>query len=257
MDDKKLLERTDVVIELEKSLLKTSWVEESKRILKYVPEENITKKDKLLFERCIEKKDFTDKQFEDLKKALAKYREPLQKIKPEDSEKAIDDTVRIIKTEQEFLDLMDDEKDKYLIVHLPTRKGVMEFEFEVLPLIDSRVVESLELQVDLFRDYSLEETAMYASAVNKLEEDRTSEEIAIINQMNKSLNDKISKQRIQAVDNFLAHQLKIRDSDTPIDGRLKFWSMFHFNAKFSIFIMVQKRLGLTEINNRELFPFGG
>ena len=74
--------------------------------------------------------------------------------------------------------------------------------------------------------------------------------------MNKLISDKLSNRKMEAVDNFLAHQLRIKDSTADVDVRLKFWKKFHFNAKFSVFLAVENRLGLNEISNKKLFPVG-
>ena len=181
----------------------------------------------------------------------------LNKLNPEETLNSIDDAVQLIQTEQDFLDLMDTETEKYLTIHLPSPKGnILELEFEVLPITDSRVIESLELQIDLFRDFTLEETATYASASQKTPENRTPEEEKILQKMNQLLSEKLGSQRIRSVDNFLANQLKLKDSDADLNKRLEFWLKFPFNAKFVVFVAVQERLGLTEVDNEKLFPFG-
>ena len=225
--EEKEVNRTQAVVELEKTLLKTTWVTEAELIKKYVPEEDLTKPQLKLIEKCINKEEFTDKQFQDLKIVLNKYRLLLQKLNPEESLKSIDDAVQLIQSEQAFLDLMDTEEEKYLTVHLPSPKGnMLEFEFEVLPITDSRVVESLELQIDLFRDFSLEETATYASASQKNINERTPTEQKILDKMNKMLSEKLGRQKLQSVDNFLANQLKLKDSESDLDMRKEFWKRF-------------------------------
>lgn len=251
------VKRTASVIELEKSLLTTVWVTEAETIKKFVPEEDLSKSQIKLLDKCINKEEFTEKQFADLKLLLNKYRALLNKLKPQDTLDSVDDAVELIKSEQDFLDLMDAEEEKYLIIHLPTPKGqLIELEFEILPITDSRVIESLELQIDLFRDFSLEETATYASASQKNPDERTPEEERILDKMNQLLGEKLGSQRIRSVDNFLANQLRLKDSDADLDKRLEFWLRFPFNAKFTVFVAVQKRLGLTEVDNEKLFPFG-
>lgn len=248
--------RTSAVINLEKELLTTVWVKEAELIQKYVPEEDLTKAQIKLLQKCINKEDFTDKQFNDLKILLTKYRTLLKKLNPEEKVQSLDDTIKLIESEQAFLDLMDEEQEKYLTVHLPIKDKIFEFEFEVLPIIDSRVIESIELQVDLFRDFSLEETATYANASQKDPNERTESEQRIIDKMNQMLSEKLGKQKLKSVDNFLANQLKIKGSEASIEKRKEFWTRFPFNAKFTVFMAVQRRLGLTEVDNRTLFPFG-
>lgn len=248
--------RTPMVVELEKNLLRTSWVKEAQLIRDFVPEEDLTQAQIKLLDKCINKEDFTDKQFADLKLVLNKYRALLNKLNPQETVESVEEVVQLIQTEKDFINLMENDVDKYLTVHLPTRKGLLEFEFEVLPLTDSRVVEALELEIDLFNDFTLEETAMYSSASGKSPEERTPEEESILKRMNEIINEKISRKKIESIDNFLANQLILKDSDASLDERRKFWSVFLFNAKVSVFVVVQKRLGLTEVDNKRLFPFG-
>lgn len=251
------IQRSEAVIKLEQDLLKTTWVKEAELIKKFVPEEDLSKNQVKLLDKCIDKEDFTDKQFKDLKVLLNKYRLLLRELKPEETLESVEEAVQLIKSEQDFLNLMDEQEEKYLTVHLPTPKGnLLEFEFEVLPITDSRVIESLELQIDLFRDFTLEETATYASASQKKPQDRTPEEESILVKMNSMLSDKLGSQRIRSVDNFLANQLILKGSESDLNTRLLFWQKFPFNAKFMVFVAVQRRLGLTDVDNEKLFPFG-
>lgn len=257
VEEEETFKRTEAVMNLEKQLLTTVWVKESEQILQYVPEEDLTKNQVKLLTKCINKEEFTDKQFSELKVVLTKYRSLLKKLNPEEQLQALDDTIQLIESEQAFLDLMDEEQEKYLTVHLPTPKGTMlKFEFEVLPITDSRVIESLELQVDLFRDFSLEDTATYATASQKEPNKRTETEQRIVDKINRMLSEKLGKQKLKTVDNFLANQLKIKGSNASLEKRKEFWIKFPFNAKFTVFMAVQRRLGLTEVDNQTLFPFG-
>ena len=256
-NDGEEVKRSQAVIDLEKSLLTTIWVKEAEQILKFVPEDDLTKNQVKILKKCVNKEEFTEKQFTDLKAVLNKYRNLLKELNPEEAFESVENAVQLIQAEQDFLDLMDEQEEKYLTVRIPTPKGqVLEFEFEVLPITDSRVVESLELQVDLFRDFTLQETATYATASQKTPKERTPEEEQILSKMNKMLSEKLGRQRLRTVDNFLANQLKIKGSDATVEKRLEFWERFPFNAKFTVFMAVERRLGLTEVDNEKLFPFG-
>lgn len=245
---------TPATMELEKQLLKTAWVKEAELIQEYVPEEDLTKNQQKLLQKCIDKEEFTDKQFADLKLLLNKYRLILQKINPEETVKSVDDAIDLIQTEQDFIDLMESDINKYLKVNMPFQGKVIPFEFEVLPLVDSRVIDSLELHIDVFNDFDFDEATTYSNAMNKNVDDLTEEEKHIIEKLNKMIADKLSTQRIEAVNKFLAHQLIIKGSDSDIETRIKFWDKFHFNAKFSIFVEVENRLGINEVDTEKLFP---
>ncbi len=256
MDNDMNVERTPTVIELEKNLLKTTWVTEAGLIKEFVPEEDLTKSQIKILDKCINKEEFTDKQFSDLKLLLNKYRVLLKKLNPQETLEAIDDVIELIQTEQDFIDLMDSDDEKFLVVNLPYKDKVYEFEFEILPLLDSRVIELLEFHIDIFKDFDIDEATRYSEAMNKLPEDMTDEEKHIVEKMNRLIQEKLSTQKVEAVNNFLANQLRIKGSDSDLETRLNFWRRFHFNAKFTVFVVVQRRLGLTEISNERLFPLG-
>lgn len=247
---------TEATLELEKKLLKTTWVKEAELIQTYVPEEDLSKTQQKLLEKCIAKEDFTEKQLADLKLLLNKYRLILQKINPEESLENVDNVVELIQTEQDFIDLMDSDEEKFLKVNMPYKGKVIPFEFEVLPLVDSRVIDALELHIDIFKDFDFDEATTYSNALNKQEDELTEEEKHIVEKLNQMIADKLSVKRIESTDKFLANQLRIKGSDSDLETRLKFWSKFHFNAKFSVFVAVQNRLGLNEVSDEKLFPLG-
>ena len=247
--------RSDSVIALEKELLRTSWVKEAELIKDYVPEEDLTKTQQKLLEKCINKEEFTEKQIADLKLLLNKYRKILLKIKPDQTVKQVDDAVQMMESERDFINMMTTDEQMTLLVHVKTINGVKGFNFIIHPINDSRVIETLEMQVDLFRDYSVDEQTIYSKASipgQKL----TLEEQRIYDKMNKEILAKQSIERIHTINSFLAHQLSIKNSTSTYDDRLRFWEVFPFNSKVGVFLRVQDMLGLSETKNSELFPSG-
>lgn len=244
--------RTPSVISLERNLLKTSWVKESELIQKYVPEEDLTKAQQKLLQKCIDKEEFTDKQLADLKLILVKYRKILQKINPQDTVDNVEKSVKMIKTEADFINLMNNDEQKRLLVNIKTYNGVVGFDFIVLPISDSRVIETLEMQVDLFRDYSVDEQLIYGKASQG--EKLTLEEQKIYQKMSKEILQKQSTERIKSMDSFLANQLTLENSDASFEERIRFWEVFPFTSKVGVFVRVQDMLGLSETKNSELFP---
>ena len=237
---------------LELHLLKTVWVHEAQDILDFVPQEDLTKTQQKVLTKCVNKEDLTDNQLVELKKVLQKYRSALQKINPTETLENYDDAVHMMSTEEEFIALMQADEQRLLEVNLNVNGNKIGFTFEIRPWNDSRVVEALELNIDLFRDYSADEINTYNKFAKG--ESITNEEAKIIGEMNKKIMEKQSSKKIHAMDNFLAYQLKIEGSDATLEERLQFWKYFPFNAKASVFLRVQDMLGMTEESNRELFP---
>ena len=245
-------DRTESATKLEYNLLRTSWVKEAELIKQFVPEEDLTKNQVKLLDKCINREDFTDKQLSELKLILVKYRKILQKIRPDEALDNVDTAIQMIKTEADFIALMNTEQERRLLVHIDTVGGKKEFDFEVLPINDSRVIDSLEMQIDLFRDYSLEEQKIYAKSTTG--ETLSQEEKDIIDKMNREILEKQSTERIKTIHSFLAHQLKLYGSNASIEERETFWELFPFYEKIAIFMRVQNMLGLSDVKNSELFP---
>ena len=245
--------RTPSVIALERNLLKTTWVKEADLIQRFVPQEDLTKNQQKLLQKCIDKEEFTDKQLADLKLILNKYRKFLQEINPQQTVDSVETAVQMIQTEADFISLMSSDEQKRLLVHIDTYTGQkVGFDFIVLPINDSRVIETLEMQVDLFRDYSTQEQLIYTKASSG--QVLSQEEASIYNRMNEEILKKQSHERIATINSFLANQLTLENSNSTFEERVKFWELFPFTSKVGVFIRVQDMLGLSEAKNTELFP---
>ena len=245
--------RSNSVKALERQLLKTTWVKEAELIQRFVPEEDLTKTQQKLLVKCIDKEEFTEKQLIDLKLLLNKYRKILQEINPEETIEAVENSVQMIQTEADFIRMMSSDEKQRLLVHITTYEGKkVGFDFIVEPLRDSRVVETLEMQVDLFRDYSADEQLVYGKA--SMGQELSLEEQHIYQKMQKEILEKQSTERISTMNTFLANQLTLENSNSTLEERIRFWELFPFTSKVSVFIRVQDMLGLSETSNRELFP---
>lgn len=232
---------------LERQLLKTSFPLECESI----PLESLNEKEQEIVQKCINREDLNDKEFKTLKRVLQQYRPAIQKLKPSETIEQVEEAKNLIKTEQDLLDILDQPERRLLHVNLPLDGVVYEMDFEVLPLKDSRVVQSLETQIDLFKDYSEHDKLVYAKAQSG--QVISKEEKAIIDKMNKEINEKAGEHYSEIVDGLLVSQLRLPNSSMNEDKRKEFWSKFPFNPKFAIYMKVQDRLGLTEQDTEALF----
>ena len=233
---------------LEKHLLKTQFPKECEEL----PFEDLTDEEKIVVTKCIDHEDLTDDEFALLKKTLQKYREYIHKYKPSETVESMGKTVEIINTEQELLDILDDEKNRFLKVHLSYNQKVYELDFEILPIDDSRIVDYMQMNIDLFRDYSEEEKRIFIEAQEGKE--ITREERAMVDKMTRELNAVAGQEKANMIDGFLASQLRLPESSQDYSKRLEFWKKFPFLEKWAIVQRVEDRLGLTEKSNEKLFP---
>ena len=233
---------------LEKDLYKTTFRKEAEQI----PLERLPSDEQLVLLKCINGEEPTEEEFAKLKEILVRYREYIQKYQPTKTIENAEQVVQIIKTEQELLDILDNPKRRRLLVHLPVDGNIYEMDFEIKQLEDSSAIRSLQVHLDLFKDYTDEETILYSKAQQG--QRLTREEQHIVDRINDELNEKANEQQDEIILTFLANQLRLPESTDDYEKRKEFWRKFPFNAKYSVWVQVQDRLGLTEEDNKKLFP---
>lgn len=234
--------------DIEKELLKTRYPLECESL----PLESLNSEEQRVVAKCINGEEFNDADFSLLKQTLQKYRQVINEYRPDETVNDIEQTIKIIKTEKDLLDLLDAPERRKLLVHLPIGDQTVSLDFDVKPLNDSRVVESLQAQLDLFRDFTQSEKETYTRA--QAGQTLTPEEASVVKNMETKINEMVSEHNEEICNKLLANQLRLPESSQSYEDRLYFWKRFPFTAKFSIFTKVQYMLGLTEQNNEELFP---
>ena len=242
------MNKDEKIEKMEQHLLRTEFPIECKEL----PYDYLDDDEKLVVDKCIQHDDLSDDEFRLLKKTLQKYRKAIRKHKPAETIESVEKTVQIIETEQELLDILDSPEMKTLLVHLPFNGQVYEMDFEILPLDNSRAVKGIGMQLELFKDFTKEEAQLYSKS--QAGEELTPEEQLIVEEMSKEIAKRANEQQEEIIVTLLANQLKLPNSNQDIEARKKFWEKFPFNAKVSIFIKVQDKLGLSEYSDKKLFP---
>ena len=232
---------------IERSLLEEDFPKEAEQIIGV---DGLSSYETKLLNKCINHNPISDEEFKDLKKLLNDYRPYLEKYKPAETLDAVDKTVRSIKTEKDFLDMVEN-VDNILKINIPFRGEYYPVELEILPLDDSRMIKTLSNHVDLFKGFEAEDILLFNDAQQGKE--LSEEEQAIVEKMNNEINERASENRMEQIDNLLASQTRLKDSDADYETRLEFWQKFNFQAKFAIYFKVEDRLGLNEDVTNKLF----
>lgn len=231
--------------QMEAHLLKTKFPKEAAQ----VPRDDLTERESNILDKCINQEELTTAEFKILKKLLNKYREYVNKY--EDVGEGIDKAAKIIKTEQDLLDILDNPENKKLRVNLPLNGETYELNFNVKPLTDSRAVQNLQLQLDLFSDFNEREKLIYSKGSNG--QGMSREESLVYDKLVKRATDKAQASQDEMVNKLLSSQLTLEGSDAGIDTRLEFWKKFPFTVKMLVFMRVQDKLGLAEVDQEALF----
>ena len=232
---------------IERSLLKDKFPKEAEQL---IGADGLSDYETKLLNKCINHNPINDDEFRDLKKLLNDYRPYLEKYKPGETLEAVDKTKRIIQTEQDFLDLVDNTNNE-LHINIPFQGELYPVDLEVLPLDDSRMVKQLSRHVDLFKGLEPEDIILFNEAQQGKELD--DKEQAIVDKLTREIEERASESRIEEANELLASQTRIKGSDADYNTRLRFWEKFNFAAKFAISFRVEEILGLNDNVTEQLF----
>ena len=199
---------------------------------------------------CINQEELTTVEIKILKKVLNKYREYIKIY--EDIGEGIESAVNLIRTEQDLLDILDNQSNHTLKVNLPYQGKTYNMTFVIEPLNDSRAVSNLQLQLDLFADFNEREKLIYSKGSNG--QGLSREEKLVYDKLVKQVTENAQSSQDIMVNKLLSSQLHIDGSTATIEERQRFWEKFPFTPKMMIFMKVQDKLGLSEISQEELFP---
>ena len=233
---------------MERHLLKTQFPMECQEL----PLEALSQEELVVVNKCMCYQELTDDEFTLLKATLQRYRGIINTYKPTETIEAMEKTVQIIRTEQDLIDILDNPSNKILKVNLTYDNQVYPLEFEILPVDDSRIVDYMQMNIDLFKDYDDDEKQLFMKSQQG--DELTPEEIAVVEKMNRELNEIASQEKTRLIDGFLASQLRLPESSQDYEKRKEFWNKFPFMEKWAIVQRVEEKLGLTEKSNEELFP---
>lgn len=232
---------------IERSLLKDKFPEEAEQIIGV---DGLSDYETKLLNKCIHHNPIDDDEFKDLKRLLNDYRPYISKYKPNETLEAVDKTKRIIQTEQDFLDMVDNTHNE-LHINIPFQGELYPVDLEILPLEDSRMIRQLSQHVDLFKGLEPDDILLFNDAQQGKELDE--KERAIVDKITREIEERASENRMEQIDDLLASQTKLKGSTADYDTRLNFWKKFNFQAKFAIYFKVEDILGLNEDITNRLF----
>ena len=232
---------------IERSLLKDKFPEEAEQIIGV---DGLSDYETKLLNKCIHHNPIDDDEFKDLKRLLNDYRPYISKYKPNETLEAVDKTKRIIQTEQDFLDMVDNTHNE-LHINIPFQGELYPVDLEILPLEDSRMIRQLSQHVDLFKGLEPDEILLFNDAQQGKELDE--KERAIVDKITREIEERASENRMEQIDDLLASQTKLKGSTADYQTRLQFWKKFNFQAKFAIYFKVEDILGLNEDITNRLF----
>ncbi len=221
--------------------------------LKKIPEEELTEEEQKIANKIKNKEKISDDEFETIKKALGRWRKAINKYDINKINDAHNKTVEVIKTSHQLIEVLDAEDYRKLTCQLPYFGKIFQMTFKVKPITDSRALQALSLDLDLFKDYNAYEKRLFAKSQSG--QKLSMEEAKIVEKINEQINKNAEENQDELITKFLAKQLILEDEEEDnFEERLIFWKKFPLNQRISVFVEVERLLGLTEDDNFKLFP---
>lgn len=245
----------DILIEdkqiLDAHNLEVRFPEECKRL----PLDYLRPSDRELAEKCINKEELTEEEVSDLKKLLADYRGLLKKYDVVKVEENIKDNLKIIKTSNELLRLLND-PNRYridMIYHIEGQRCLLQLKLKQIP--DSDYINLLDAQTRIFKKLNNSEKKVYGklSRGEVLSEEETN--------MKKQIQDKIDEITFNYEDNaqqfteILAKVVDfVDDPEKSYPEKLTFWKSMDLGARILLFTKVKEKLNIGMDIEEDLFP---
>ncbi|WP_299523255.1 hypothetical protein [uncultured Methanobrevibacter sp.] len=217
-----------------------------------LPLEELTEKEQTICNKCRNHEKLTHTEFKELKKLLGKYRSLINEYKP--TEENYEKATRIIKSEKELLDLLDNQERYNLKMRYRVGSQDVILDLIVKPLTNSQAVTEMQNHLNLFREFTQQERLLSDKATRG--ETLSSEESKMLEHINKKAEDQIYNipAREKDWDEFLARQVEFKECNiNTFEEKVAFWKKIDVSYKVSLYNKVRDILNLTETEDDDLF----
>lgn len=235
----------------DKYALTNVFPEECKRL----PIGYLEEHEKELVEKCINKKEFTDEELNELQILLDKYRKYFTKYDSVEIEENIEANVKVIKSSTELLSLLDDPNRYRFDMHVKVNNEILRLEFRLKPLSDSDYIELVDVQTRVFRDLDKNEKLVYSKATNEIP--LSPEEEKMVQNIQDKIIEKMGDidKNTDYITNFLINHVElVDDADLTKAQRKKFWNVVDPGVRTLIYNRCREIVRVDDDLEVDLFP---
>lgn len=239
----------------DKHNLRTRFPEECKRL----PYEYLEPNEKELVDKCINHEEFTEDELSSLKELLARYRPHFNDYDAVSIEKNLDDNLRIIKTSDELLRLLNDPNRFRIDMNYHIGDETFRLKLKIKQLPDSDYIRLLDTQTRVFRDLNDTEKRVYAKAANG-GNNLSPEETNMMKHIQDKINEKVMdyEGNAQDITEILARIVDfVDDPEKPYNEKLEFWKQIDLPTRILLFNKIKEKLNISDKTEEELFPTPG
>lgn len=237
---------------IDKHQLQSNFIEECRRL----PYEYLEDYEKDLVDKCLREEISSQNEITALKEMLGRYRPFLKKYDSVEIEQNLDQNLKIIKTSDELLRLLNDPNRFRIDMNYTVGDETVLLQLKIRQLPDSDYISLLDTQTRVFRDLNDTEKKVFAKAsVNP--KSLSPEEV----KMQKHIQDKINERAVdyesnaQDITEILARIVDfVDDPDKTYTEKLYFWQQIDLPARLLLFNRIKNKLNISDKTEEELFP---
>lgn len=235
---------------VDKYLKEVQFPEECKKL----PLEELSPEERDIAIRVRDHQPISDEEFIVIGEVLGRWRGAIQENDPDTLIKNAENIEKIITTETELLNILDQQEQTEIKFKYPLNNGkFVLIPITVTPLDDSRAVESVQEHLKMFKDIPQNERLVYEKAQRG--EPITEEEEKIIRHVNKKLEEQGRKENVaDQMNTFLAWTTELQNSQLQTtEEKKKFWKRLSFMPKMALYLKVRDMAGLTETVDDDIY----
>jgi hypothetical protein len=231
-------------------LYKTTWRTEALQI----PIESITDpQERQVIQKCINQETATDQEITILEKTLNRYRSAIQEQKPMETIENYEENVQYVEDEKAFLQILEDEeKDLDFTIYYPLNNGKeVRLDLIVKPITDAQAVLEVAENLNVFQDYTEEETRAFLDYQEG--KAQTPEEMAIAKEIQFKLAKENSNKVKDAAIEFLAKQTSFKNTTSSYCSMKKMYSKMNVAILLLIFNKVKTLSHIDDLEVDRIF----
>ena len=232
----------DPITQLEKELMETEWKDEARQI----PLDQINRDERIILTRFINDEQLTQTEIDYLAEVLQRYRPALRKHDPTGTIETVQDNIRVVQSEKQFLEMMDNyQREQTITFYYPLGDIEVRLDLMVSPITDSQAILDIGNNLSMFKDLTEQELNIY----NKTQQNEplTREEQIIADAVQRKVEQATKENQGEIMSEFLAMQTKLNE-DSTYESMKELYNRMQIGYRALLFQRVQQMSGLGDID---------
>lgn len=235
-------------------LIQDSLENEYVTLCEQIPLEKLTPKEQYVVVKCKTRTTLSTEEISQLQEVIGRYQEAIIKHNPLETIQTYKENKEIVQSEKTFLELLKEQKreEKILTMEYPLNDGTTRPVTLTVLRADSSLINDVQKDLGLFKDFTPLEQRVEQK--QRLGQPLTSEEIDILEDINRKINEQVNENPSEVLIEFLARTTRIKDEPSSDYNYMKqvYQTMdFYILEPLSKKVMVMS--GVVTPNADELF----